>query len=216
MGNNPVAGIYIFTYELTGNKFVGSTNNLSRRIHSYYKGYQKDSGLIVPLLKKERNKNFSLEIFPLNCYEKNSEIILEQYYLLNPLFTLNTLRHVTGAGSNGRPIFMYNRDMSILYYYSSEQINLIRNFSIHHTTFTKHLNNGSYYLGKYVFLREPILTAKVKDISNTDLAIMLEKDRIAYNKNKPINSLSKPVRLIDLNNSDTTFQFESLGCFASR
>lgn len=208
----PVPGIYIFTHIPTGNKYVGSSNNLLRRINEYFKGWQKNSGLIIPLLKKERNKNFLLEIFPLiDNYEKDSEIILEQYYLLNPLFTLNTLRHVTGAGSAGKPIFMYNRDMSILYYYTSEQINLIRNFSVHHTTFTKHLNDGTYYLGKYVFLREPVLTAKVKDMSDTDLAIMLEKDRVAFNKSKPINSLSKSVKLIDVNKSDSTFQFESLG-----
>lgn len=189
IGNSAVPGIYMFTHKPTGNKYVGSSKNLSRRIQEYFKQSQKDSGLIIPLLKKEKYKNFSLEIFPLDNYDKHSEIILEQYYLLNPLFTLNTLRYVTGGGSNGRSIFMYNRDMSILYYYTNEQINFIRNFSIHHTTFTKHLNNGSYYLGKYVFLREPVLTAKVKNMSDTDLAIMLEKDRIAYNKNKPRNSL---------------------------
>src|SRR6267143_6430883 len=57
------------------------------------------------------------------------------------------------CGYNGLPLFMYNRDMSILYYYTSEQINFITKFSVHHTTFTKHLNNGTYYLGKYKFLR---------------------------------------------------------------
>jgi hypothetical protein len=84
---------------------------------------------------------------------------------------------------------MYNRDMTILYYNSTQQIDFIRKFNIHHTTFTKHLNNGTYYLGKYLFLREPVLTAKVKDISDLDLALMLENDRIKFNKNKPLNSL---------------------------
>ena len=46
--------------------------------------------------------------------------------------------------------------------------------------------NGTYYLGKYLFLRVPVLTAKVKDMSDSDLALMLEKDRVKYNKNKPL------------------------------
>lgn len=211
--NQSVPGIYIFTHIPTARKYVGSSNHLSRRINQYFRGWQKNTGLIVPLLKKESNQNFSLEILPLfDNYVKKSEIVLEQYYLLNPLFTLNTLRHAAVVGSNnGKPLFMYNRDMSILYYYTSEQINFIRNFNIHHTTFTKHLNNGTYYLGKYKFLREPVLTAKIKDMSDRDLAIILENDRVKFNKNKPVNSLSKPVILIDVNNSDQTIKFESLG-----
>lgn len=208
-----VPGVYIFTHIPTNKKYVGSSKHLSGRINQHFGGYQNDYGLFVPFLKKMGKKNFSLEIFPiLDNYEENSEIVFEQYHLLNPIFTLNTLKHATVVASiKGKPIFMYNRDMSILYYYTSEQINLIRNFSIHHTTLTKHLNNGTYYLGKYKLLREPVLTAKVKDMSNTELAIMLERDRVEFNKNKPVNSLSKPIKLIDAYNSDTTIECESLG-----
>ena len=99
--------------------------------------------------------------------------------------------------------------MSILYYSSTQQIDFIRKFNVHHTTFTKHLNNNTYYLGKYLFLREPVLTAKVKDMLDSDLALMLEKDRIKFNKNKTLNSLSKPV--IDVNNSKNTVLLTSLG-----
>jgi hypothetical protein len=42
-----------------------------------------------------------------------------------------------------------------------------------------------------------VLTAKVKDMS--DLGLMLEKDRVKYNKNKPLDSLSIPIILTDLN-----------------
>jgi hypothetical protein len=58
-----------------------------------------------------------------------------------------------------------------------------------------------YYLGKYLFTRELVLTAKVKDISLLDLALMLEKDRVKFNKNKPLNSLSKSVLLVNINNN---------------
>ena len=81
--------------------------------------------------------------------------------------------------------------MSILYYSSTQQIDFIRKFRVHHTTFTKHLNEGTYYLGKYLFSREPVLTAMVEDPSK--LGKMLEIDRVKFNKSKPLTSLAKPI-----------------------
>jgi len=184
---------------------------LAFRLNGYINLTHKESGLLIALLKKEGLKNFSLQVFPfLDNYIKGSEIVLEQYYLLNPSFTLNTIR-IAGVPNNGKSIFMYNRDMSLLYYNTSEQINLIQNLNIHHTTFLKHLKNGTYYLGKYKFLREPVLTAKVKDMSDSDLALMLEKDRVKFNKNKPINSLSKPVLLTNVKDPNNSITLSSLG-----
>jgi hypothetical protein len=78
---------------------------------------------------------------------------------------------------------MYNRDKSILYYGSNRQSDFINNLNIHHSTLTKHINNGTYYLGKYLFTREVELTAKVLDIKLVDLTIKLEQDRVQFNKN---------------------------------
>jgi len=99
-------------------------------------------------------------------------------------------------GCKGGGIF-YNRDKSILYYSSTQQKDFILNLNIAHFTFTKHLNKGTYYLGKYLFSRELELSAKVTDISLLELALQLEKDRLLFNKNKPLSSLSKPVLVID-------------------
>ena len=209
-----VPGVYIFTHQTTGRKYVGSSSELALRLNGYINLTHRESGLLIPLLKKENLKNFSLQVFPFSShnYIKGSEIVLEQYYLLDPSFTLNTIKVANNpSGSNARSLYMYNRDMTILYYNSTQQIDFIRKFNIHHTTFTKHLNNGTYYLGKYLFLREPVLTAKVKDMSDSDLALMLSKDRIKFNKNKPLNSLSKPVILIDENNLNNTIMLPSLG-----
>ena len=105
---------------------------------------------------------------------------------------------------------MYNRDMTILYYFSTQQRDFITKFNIHHTTFTKHLTKNTYYLGKYLFSRVPVLTAKVKSMSHMDLATLLEKDRIVYNKNKPLNRLSKSVKITQVNNLDNIKIFPSL------
>lgn len=73
-------------------------------------------------------------------------------------------------------VFMYNRDKTILYYYSMEK-DYINILNIHYHTFQKHLEMGTYYLGRYVFTREPALTAEVRLMSLSDLGLKLEKDR---------------------------------------
>jgi hypothetical protein len=208
-----IPGIYIFTHLTTGRKYVGSSSELALRLNGYINLTHRENGLLIPLLKKEQLKTFSLQVFPFyDNYIKGSEIVLEQYYLLDPSFTLNTIRVANNpSGSNAKSLYMYSRDMSILYYNSTQQIDFIRKFNVHHTTFTKHLNNGTYYLGKYLFLREPVLTAKVNNMLDSDLALMLEKDRVKFNKNKPLNSLSKPVILTDVNNLNNTIILPSLG-----
>ena len=75
---------------------------------------------------------------------------------------------------------MYNRDKSILYYYTLQQQDFISKLNISHTTFTKHLSKGTYYLGKYLFLREKVKTAEVLFMTLPSIALMLQKDRVKF------------------------------------
>jgi hypothetical protein len=211
-GKRRIPGIYIFTHLTTGRKYVGSSSELALRLDGYIQLTHKESGLLIPLLKKEQLKNFSLQVFPFHDnYVKGSELVLEQYYLLDPSFTLNTIKVANNpSGSNAKSLYMYNRDMSLLYYSSTQQIDFIRKFNIHHTTFTKHLNKGTYYLGKYLFLRELVLTAKVEYKNDVELFYMLEKDRYKFNKNKPLHSLSRSVLITVINDTKNTVILPSL------
>lgn len=65
-------------------------------------------------------------------------------------------------------------------------------------------------MGKYLFLRERIPTAKITDMSLADIAIMLQNDRVKFNRIKPVNSLSKPLILINIESKKEIF-FESIG-----
>lgn len=228
-GKKRVPGIYIFTHLTTGRKYVGSSSELAFRLNGYINLTHRKTGILIPLLAKENLNNFTLEVFPFYVnYSKHSEIILEQYYLLNPKFTLNTVKvannpslakqegslakqegSLEGNGSNAKSLYMYNRDMSILYYGTNQQIDFIRKFNIHHVTFSKHLLNGTYYLGKYFFSREPILTAKVSDIDDNILLSMLKKDRLVFNRVKPKNNTSKSVILSSIDDNNTII-FNSL------
>ena len=205
--------IYIFKHKVTGDKYVGYSSQLAIRLNDYLKEKHRVIGLLIPRLNEEKLINFSLEVIPLsNNYKFKSEIVLEQYYLLDPSFNLNTVKVANNpSGSNAKPLYMYNRDKSILYYYSTQQKDFISNLNIHSITFSKHLKNGTYYLGKYLFTREPVVTAITKNISISDLALMLEKDRVKFNINKPLSSLSKSVLLVDMNDSNNGKLFLSIG-----
>ena len=190
-----IPGVYIFTHKITGEKYVGSSSQLALRLSGYINYTHKPIGKFLPLLLKDKLSYFTLEVIPLvGNYNFRAEIVLEQYYLLDPSFNLNTVKVANNpSGSNAKPLFMYNRDKTILYYSSTQQKDFIVNLNISHFTFSKHLEKGSYYLGKYLFSREPVLNAKVKNISILELALQLEKDRKIFNKNKPLNSLSRTV-----------------------
>ena len=56
--------------------------------------------------------------------------------------------------------------------------------NLHHTTFTKHLANGTYYLGKYLFTRDLVDTAVVVNMTLPELTNMLNKDRVQANLKK--------------------------------
>lgn len=174
---------------------MDSSSHLALRLQGYLNYSSKPTGKFLPKLFKDKLSNFTLEIIPLvNNYNFRSEIVLEQYYLLDPSFNLNTVKVANNpSGSNARPLYLYNRDKTVLYYSSTQQTDFIKNLNISHFTFSKHLKKGTYYLNKYLFTRESELNAKVKDISIINLALQLEKDRKLFNKNKPINSLSKSV-----------------------
>lgn len=211
-----VPGVYIFKHKITGDKYVGSSSQLGIRISKYLNYTYKStdlSGKFLPLLYKYKLNNFTLEVIPLiNNYKFKSEIVLEQYFLLNPSFNLNTIKVANNpSGSNAKSLFMYNRDKTVLYYSSTQQKDFINKLNISHFTFSKHLKNGTYYLGKYLFTREAELQAKVKNISILDLALQLEKDRIYFNKNKPTNSLSRSVLMfLDSNSTQTPQAYESI------
>lgn len=173
----PARGVYIFTYMDTNEKYVGSSRQLAQRLRGYFNQTHKIS-LVIPLINKSLAR-FKLEVICLPDYIFRPEIVLEQYFLLDPSFSLNTIKVSNNpSGSIGRPLFMYNRDKSILYYYTLQPKDFISKLNISHTTFTKHLEKGTYYLGKYLFLREKVPLAEVINMSLPSIALMLQKDRV--------------------------------------
>lgn len=206
-----LAGVYIWTHVPSNKKYVGSAIHLPTRLRSYFLK-TINIGKFLPILNNYPISEFNLEVrFTSYSSHFRNELVLEQYFLLDKTFNMNTIRVSNNpSGSNAKSLFMYNRDLSILYYSSTKQIDFIRELGIHHTTFTKHLNNGTFYLGKYVFTKKFVETTQKVDLSMFDLLNMLEKDRVKFNVNKPINSLSTSVVFIDASTQEKHF-FLSLG-----
>nr|YP_009072386.1 truncated GIY-YIG endonuclease [Sclerotinia borealis]AHX83028.1 truncated GIY-YIG endonuclease [Sclerotinia borealis] len=140
------AGIYIFTHLLTGRKYVGSSNSLSRRLEQYFNPnpvFTKEYGLLLPLIKKEGFSAFKLEVVVMpnpEDMELTSDyyfLFLEQYYLLNSKFNLNTQRVVNFRVNQGVTVYLYDIEGKILYYTANSLNGLKADLGVHHATSTK-------------------------------------------------------------------------------
>lgn len=185
---------------------------MALRLRGYLNKTHKDTGKLIPLIEKKGLACFRLEVICLPYYpEFRPEIVLEQYFLLDPTFNLNTIKVANNpSGSTAKSLYLYNRDQSILYYFTLQQKDFISKLNISHFTFTKHLTKGTFYLGKYLFLRERVDTAKVTEMTLPEIAIMLQQDRVKFNRSKPVNSSSKSVLLINIESKEEIV-LESLG-----
>lgn len=162
------AGVYIFTHKVTGSKYVGSSNSLSRRLDQYFtfKHFnQENSGLLLPLIKKDGFGAFNLEIlvvpedfshaattYKLEYYY----LFLEQYYLLNKEFNLNTQRIVNFRVNQGKTIYIYDLGGKTLYYCGKSLNQIKSNLGIHYATCTNCIKNGDSYLNFFKITDTPI------------------------------------------------------------
>ena len=175
------SGVYIFIHKNTGYKYVGSSNLLRRRIDYYLKGDFPLTGKFLPLLNKERLEAFKLIIFKLdsNKFSSHDALILEQFYLLNKEFNLNTLRVVNTGPSKGNTVYVYDMTCSTLYYQAKSKIELKRVLKIHPETCKKFVDSKIPYLNKFFLLSYPIPTASNSNISIKELLCIMQKERKA-------------------------------------
>lgn len=173
------SGVYMFLHKDSGQKYVGSSNLLRRRIDYYFKGDFYLTGKFLPLLHKEGLKAFKLIIFKLdsNKFSYQDYLILEQYYLLDKEFNLNTLRVVNAGSSKGDAVYVYDLSCSTLYYHAKSRIELKRILKIHTETSKKYVDSKIPYLNKFLLLSYLIPTASISNISIEGLVDMMQKER---------------------------------------
>ena len=172
-------GVYIFIHKITGQKYVGSSNVLRRRMEYYFKGNFSCQGKFLPILQKEGLAAFNLVIFKLNNLKFNSQdaLILEQYFLLSKEFDLNTLSVVNAGPSKGEGVYVYDLSCTTLYYHAKSKIELKRVLKIHPETITKYIDSKKPYLNKFLLLSFYIPTALISNISLQNLLDIMQKER---------------------------------------
>ena len=119
-----------------------------------------------------------------NKFSNQDALILEQYYLLNKEFNLNTLRVVNAGSSKGdfvlttsQQALIYDLTCSTLYYLAKSKIELKRVLKIHPETVKKYIDSKMPYLNKFLLLSYPIPTATISNISVEELVNIMQKER---------------------------------------
>lgn len=199
------AGVYIFTHKATDSKYVGSSNSLSRRLDQYFtfKHFnQENSGLLLPLIKKDGFEAFSLEIFVIpEDFNYPTEtldyyfLFLEQYHLLNKKFNLNTQRIVNFRVNQGKKIYIYDLDGKTLYY-SGKSLNVIKGIlGIHYATCTNCIKNGDSYLNLFKITDTPIDGAEKTNLSIPEIINLIDIKKTEMLKKTSSSKFSKSVSI---------------------
>jgi len=112
-----------------------------------------------------------------NKFSNQDALILEQYYLLNKVFKLNSLRVVNAGSSKGDAVYVYDLKCNTLYYHAKSKIELKRVLKIHTETSKKYVDSKLPYLNKFLLLSYPIPTALISNISVEELVNIMQKER---------------------------------------
>lgn len=215
-GRSWKSGVYIFTHKATGNSYVGSSNNLSRRLDQYFtfKHFNKNnSGLLLPLIKKEGFQAFSLEIFvmPEELATDYYFLFLEQYYILTQNYKLNTQQIVNFRVNQGKNVFLYDLEGKILYYSAKSYNQLQGNLGIHFNTYTNCIKKGDSYLKLFKLTHTPIDGAIKSYLTLEELQGLIAEKQAEYNRSKGLamrgnllssNPVTIPITLKDVVTGD--------------
>lgn len=201
-------GIYIFTHKITNSKYVGSSNDLSRRFKQYFEKNvlfnNKTTGLLLPLIEKEGFEAFTLDIIVIpSLYPKYSHCFLEQYYLLDKEFHLNTHKIVNFIVNQGYKIYLYDLNYKILYYTSNSLNEFCADLGIHSSSYKKCITNDSPFLNFFRISKILKINAVSANLSYSEVRELIIKHR-KESLDKLHLSYGKVIEVFDKETNDTT------------
>jgi len=220
------AGVYIFTHIASGAKYVGSSNSLSRRLDQYFtfKHFnQKNSGLLIPLIKEEGFEAFNLEVLVipenigLEFKDSNNlnfnfpYLFLEQYYLLlhAEKFNLNTQRIVNFRVNQGKTVYLYSLDGKILYYCGNSLHGIKGALGIHYATCTNCIKTGNSYLDFFKITMNFSDGAERTKLSLQELLELIDRKKKEVLQKRTSIKFSKAI-LIRKEDQEQTLEFSSI------
>lgn len=211
-------GVYIFSHRNSDKKYVGSSNDLARRFNQYFEKNvlfsNKDTGILLPMIEKEKLETFTLEVIVIpSSFNNYPHCFLEQYYLLDKRFNLNTHKIVNFRVNKGFNIYLYDKDCKTLYYSSKSLNAFCADLGIHHTSYKKYLDKTPY-LGYFTISNRLISEAVPTDLTETQLRELINKQR-KISLNKLHTSYGSLVEVFDIDTNTTTI-VESVAKAASK
>ncbi len=182
----------------------GSSNDLARRFKQYFEKNalfnNKDTGILLPMIEKEELKAFTLKVTVIpSSYPRYSHAFLEQYYLLNKEYNLNTHRIVNFRVSQGFNIYLYDKDCKILYYSNNSLNAFCADLGIHHSSYKKHVANNSLLFDYFIISNDLASEAVPAGLTELELRELIDERR-KTSLNKLHLSYGKRVEVLD---SDT-------------
>lgn len=213
------AGVYIFSHKYSDKKYVGSSNDLARRFKQYFEKNtlfsNKDTGILLPMIEKEDLKAFTLEVAVIpSAFSKYSHCFLEQYFLLDKRFNLNTHKIVNFRVNQGFKIYLYDNDCKTLYYSSISLNAFCADLGIHHTSYKKHVNKNELFLDHFIISNNLISEAVPTDLTELQVRALIDKQRI-NSLGKLHKSSGSSVEVFDTD-TNTTILFDSVAKAASK
>ena len=185
------AGIYVFSHKYSDKKYVGSSNDLARRFKQYFEKnalfYNKDTGMLLPMIEKENLKAFTLEVTVIpSSFSNYAHCFLEQYLLLDKRFNLNTHKIVNFRVNQGFKIYLYDKHCKTLYYSSNSLNAFCADLGIHHSSYKKHVANNEPFLGYFI-----ISNSLIPEAVPTDLTVIQVREFIKKQRKDSLNKLHK-------------------------
>lgn len=167
------------------------------------------------MIEKEELRAFTLEVTVIpSSYSKYSHCFLEQYYLLDKRFNLNTHKIVNFRVNQGFKIYLYDLDCQILYYSSNSLNAFCADLGIHYSSYKKHIDNNNPYLGYFILSNR--LIAEAVPAGLTELQVReLINERRKISLNKLHLSYGKSIEVLD-SNTNTTKIYDSIYKVATR
>jgi hypothetical protein len=166
-------------------------------------------------MEKEELKAFTLEVTVIpSSYPKYSHCFLEQYYLLNKKFHLNTHKIVNFRVNQGFNIYLYDKDCKILYYSGNSLNAFCADLGIHHSSYKKHIANNSLFLDHFIISNNLIPEATISDLTELELRELIDEHR-KTSLNKVHLSYGKAVEVLD-SDTNTTKIYDSSYKVATR
>lgn len=181
------AGVYILTHKVTGDRYVGSSNHLARRLHEYktFKKFYgknriyKESGKLLPLLAKDGLVAFDLEIFvlPEELNTGYNHMLLEQWFLLDSHYNLNT-HSIVNFRVNGKfSVYVYDSQGKILYYRFISWHAIRLSLGVHPKSMSKCIRDGKLYLDHFLITHVLNPDAQKAGLSLEELSLLMKEKR---------------------------------------